>query len=306
MNRTARTLRALSDAGELDLAMPGGGHTASRHLSLYELARRHPVSLARLAEAHTDGVAILCEAGIDPRPGALYGVWASSGPRDVVLDASALEVSGTKPFCSGAGIVDRALLTVTDTDRGPLLADIDARPAPTLSYDTSGWLADALSDTATGVAAFDRHPVSRSAVGRETGWYLDRPGFWYGACGPAACWAGGASGLVDAASHLIDDDPHRRADLGAMRAAQWAMASALITAGDEIDKLAGANGRRVALSLRHTIERLATEVLDRFGQTLGPRPFVTDRELGARWADTHLYLRQHHGARDLAELGRLP
>lgn len=306
MTRTVDTLRALHESGDLDLPLPGGGHTADRHLRLYEMARRHTVSVARLGEAHTDGVSILYEAGSQPVSGALYGVWASSGPSDVVLDRSSLDLTGGKPFCSGAGIVDRALITVADGDDDGWLVDIDARPGPTLSYDTTGWVAQTMSETQTGVAAFNHHASQNVPVGCVSGWYLQRPGFWYGACGPAACWAGGASGLVDAADRLVDDEPHRRADLGAMRAAQWAMEAALTAAGDEIDRLAGADGRRLALSLRHTIERLATEILDRFGQSLGPRPFVTDPDLGQRWADTHLYLRQHHGSRDLAELGRLP
>ena len=34
------------------------------------------------------------------------------------------------------------------------------------------------------------------------GWYVERNGFWHGAVGPAACWAGRAAGLVDAA-HVV-------------------------------------------------------------------------------------------------------
>ena len=55
--------------------------------------------------------------------------------------------------------------------------------------------------------------------------------------------------------------------------------------------------------MRHTIERLASEVLDRFGEAFGPRPFVSDTAIDRRFADTHLYLRQHHDTRDLARLG---
>jgi hypothetical protein len=51
---------------------------------------------------------------------------------------------------------------------------------------------------------------------------------------------------------------------------------------------------------------MATEMLDRFGRAFGPRPFTADAEISQRWADTHLYLRQHHGERDLAELGTAP
>lgn len=307
MSLTADTLRALFNSGDLDLPQPGNGDTAERHLRLYEIARGYPVSVARLAEAHTDAVAILREAGHEPHTGAIYGVWASSSTPGILLErsASARIVTGSKPFCSGAGIVDRALVTVIDDTGQSRLVDVDARPGPTVTYDTDAWRAWALKQAATGLARFDGHSVSRPTLGEMPDWYLRRPGFWYGACGPAACWAGSAAGLVDVAQRLIDDDPHRRATLGAMRAAQWAMEATLRVAGLDIDDASGASGHRLALSLRHTIERFANDILDRFGQALGPRPFVSEPETNQRWADTHLYLRQHHGDRDLAELGRL-
>ena len=48
------------------------------------------------------------------------------------------------------------------------------------------------------------------------GWYLDRPGFWHGACGPAACWASGAIELVDFAMRQKREDAHTLAHLGAI------------------------------------------------------------------------------------------
>lgn len=305
-----RTARNLLEAGELALPLPGQGNTAERHLRLYELARSHSLSVARIVEAHTDAVAILCEAGRDPVPGALYGVWASSGPgTGATLSATAQTLDGAKAFCSGAGLVDRALVTTSQAEGERRLVDVDASRSATLAFDTAGWQAAGLVDTRTGTARFSAHPVDAPVVGDTDSWYLDRPGFWFGAIGPAACWAGGAAGLVDAAEAMTDDDPHRRADLGAMRAARWAMEATLSAAGDQIDRIApshSTDGCRLALSVRHTVERLATEVLDRFGQALGPRPFVSDAQLGQRWSDTHLFMRQDHGSRDLEVLGARP
>jgi hypothetical protein len=59
-----------------------------------------------------------------------------------------------------------------------------------------------------------------------------------------------------------------------------------------------------ARSLRHVVERSASEVIDRFGRAFGPRPLTTEAATAQRLADLHLYLRQHHGERDLEELGR--
>lgn len=37
---------------------------------------------------------------------------------------------------------------------------------------------------------------------------------------------------------------------------------------------------------------------------LGPAPLVADESYARRVSDLHLYLRQHHGLRDSARLGR--
>jgi alkylation response protein AidB-like acyl-CoA dehydrogenase len=304
-------LRSLLAAGELDLSDPGDGESSDRLLTLFELARTRPVSVARLAEAHTDAVAILHEAGRHPRPASLYGVWASAGSEDVRVLAGSdglHQLRGVKPFASGLRIVDRALVTVIDGSSGDRLLYDVALDHPTVRSTTDQWVCDALRDSSTGVVEFADHQVDPADVVGGPGWYLDRVGFWHGACAPAACWAGAVAGLLDAAEGFVDDDPHRRAHLGGLRADTWAMRAVLTTAGHQIDEcphdVDAARAR--AYAVRHTIERLATDVLDRFGRAFGPRPFTSNEAVSQRWADSYLYLRQHHGERDLAGLGRLP
>jgi hypothetical protein len=299
-------LRDLVDDPRFVVPHPGSGATPARHRALFEVARTEPVSVARLWEAHTDAVSILHDAGLEPHASSLYGVWASEIPGAAVrLSADRSAVRGTKPFCSGLGIVDRALVTVVDETIGQeLLVELTVASSSTVAHDITGWSTPALAETATGAARFDEHPVDR-VVSPDHRWYLQRPGFWHGACGPAACWAGGAVGLVDVAEAMIDDDPHRRAHLGAMRALAWGLEAVLDRAGRDIDAapddVDAAHAR--ALAVRHLVERSATEILDRFGTALGPRPFVSDPEVAQRFGDVHLYLRQDHGERDLAALG---
>ena len=71
-------LANLRRALDTTLPLPGGGQTALRHRLLIGIARKN-LSIARLAEAHFDAVAILAEAGRETESGALYGVWASEG-----------------------------------------------------------------------------------------------------------------------------------------------------------------------------------------------------------------------------------
>lgn len=304
MSAVADRLRALGASGALELPLPGRGHTAERHRRLAQLTRVETVSVGRLAEAHVDALAILAEAGLSPEPGALYGVWASQklAKNEPALNTTAGTITGVKHFCSGAGVVDRALVTAIGREGDRVLVDVGVSLGVTMATTTDTWTTAALADTHTADATFVGHPVGR-VVG-TSGWYVHRPGFWDGACGPAACWAGAALGLVDAAVSLAGDEVERLQDLGAMVAAAWAMRGLLAQAGDEID--AGAvdlDVRRIrALALRHSIERLAAGVVDRFGWFGGPRPLSFDAVVAQRYADTVLYLRQHGGARDLVAL----
>ena len=55
--------------------------------------------------------------------------------------------------------------------------------------------------------------------------------------------------------------------------------------------------------MRQVVADTAHEVLDRVGRALGPGPLTSEEEHARRVADLTVYLRQHHGERDLARLG---
>jgi hypothetical protein len=188
MSLVAR-LRQLHQAGQLNLPLPGKGETANRHGRLLDLGREN-LSLARLAEAHIDALAILAEAGCAPDPTALYGVWGSEAPnRSLRLECASrgLELSGSKAFCSGAALIDRALVTVSVPEQR--LVDLDLRAnMGNMTIDGTAWIASAFAETGTATVEFDRAFITEEQLVERNGWYLERPGFWHGACGPAACW----------------------------------------------------------------------------------------------------------------------
>lgn len=291
-----------------EMPLPGKGQTDLRHLRLMELGRRN-LSMARLAEAHLDAVAILAEAGRSPKEDALYGVWASEIPGEALnLSASAegFLVNGRKMFCSGAALIDRALVTVTQPEHR--LVDIDLRAgANTITLDESGWKTQAFRETKTAAVTFRNTAILEKEIIGPVGWYLDRSSFWHGGCGPAACWAGGAEGLVEYASTQSRRDPHTLAHLAAMRASVWGMRSFLEKAGREIDidpdnRL---HAQIRALTARHLIEQACTDVLRRFARAYGPYPLAMNEESAQRYQELDLYLRQSHAERDLESLGRL-
>ena len=296
-------LTRFSELCQEPVPSPGSGRTVERHRRIFA-AGREDLSLAKLAEAHWDAVAILHEAGRTPVETSRYAVWASEVPGrelELVEVAGKLVLNGTKEFCSGAGLVDCAL--VTAGLQSSCVVEIDLRPTPErVSFERSGWQVDAFRMTQTSAVTFREFPVT--AVLGERNWYVERPGFWQGACGPAAAWAGGAAALVDYAMNVRREDAHTAAHLAAMHANVWATQCYLSAAAEEFDRHPGENAMVRALEVRHLVEQACTDTLRRFARTLGPAPLAKDADVARRYTELDLFLRQSHAERDLEALGR--
>ncbi len=285
------------------LPLPGGGATPARHRALSECGRTD-LSLARIVEAHADALAIMAEAGRTPRADTLYGVWASEGPHSTVIahpeSRGTWRLEGVKQYCTGASFVRSALVTARCSE-DVFLFEVEI-VAPEVRAEPATWKTPAMADTATGPVSFRDVIVSGTCVLGGPNWYLTRPGFWHGAIGPAACWAGGAMSLVDAATNLNRSDAHSRAHLGALQASAWLLTAILDESGREIDADPNDSrgGARIrALKVRHLIERQCAEVLDRFGRATGPQLLAYDAQIARQHMALGLYIRQCHAERDL-------
>ncbi|WP_329203153.1 acyl-CoA dehydrogenase family protein [Streptomyces sp. NBC_01435] len=306
----------MAACGDLDLPMPGGGRTRARWESLTRWAQQD-LSLARLAEGHTDAIAILAEldaagAGAGDLTTAVgpvrWGVWAAEPP-GYVLEARRVpggwRLFGVKPFCSGAGVCTHALVTARDGELRRLFAVEVAQPG--VEPLPGSW-------PGLGMAASDTLDVNldgawASPVG-EPGAYVERPGFRHGGIGVAACWYGGARAVARtllSASRKWDLDPHALAHLGAVDARLAAVdalldgAAAAVDA-DPLDE--GGTARLRTMRVRAAVEDAAADVLVRVGRALGAAPLGHDAVHARAVADLAVYLRQHHAERDLAALGR--
>jgi alkylation response protein AidB-like acyl-CoA dehydrogenase len=305
--QTARWAHAVLEAGLLDLPLPGKGRTAERFAALRELGATD-LDLARLAEGHADAVAVLDELEPGAASAGLWGVWAANPPADPVRARrtdGGWVLAGTKPWCSGAGACDRALVTAEAPDGYRLFA-------VGLSGDTAApvdgtWPATSMRGSDSRSVRFTDHPAE--AVGGP-GDYVARPGFWHGAVGVAAVWLGGAVGVARALADAHARrplNPHALAHAGAVDAVLAAAAAVLDGAAAGIDADPGdraGQARSVAGRARAVVERCATEVLDRVGRALGAAPLALDAGHAARVGDLGLYLRQSHAERDLEEHGR--
>ena len=311
--RAARAFTAASAAGRLDLPLPGSGQTGDRWAAFADLAEED-LSLARLAEGHSDAVAILAEiggpCGLGGRrtvAGSQWGVWAANPPGPALTAVNTggqWRLRGAKQYCSGARVCTHALVTAAADDGTRLFAVSTENLVP----QPGSW-------PATGMAGSDTLNVTFPDVAAEPvgppGAYTDRPGFSHGGAGVAACWYGGARAIGRTLLHAAarrDIGPHAFAHLGAVDIALRTARAALDRAADQIDA-DPADPRRQgparALRVRALTESVATDVMARVGRALGAGPVSRDEAHSRAVADLTVYLRQHHAERDLAALGAI-
>ncbi len=280
---------------------PGGGRTGDRLRTLAEIAAADG-SLGRLAEGHLDAVAILTELAASPTDDLLRGVWAA---RPELLHARPTthgwRLTGTKPWCSGAEHLDRALLTATDPDGLVRLFDVEVGA---LRF-ADDWhpIGMRASDSRTG--CIDAEVRMSDQVGLPGG-YVGRSGFWHGGVGVAACWHGLATRIGrDLADHAARrDDPFANAAAGRVTAALASSRSLLAAAARQIDHRPGDEdaARRRAPVVRVAVAEASRMILDTSVVVQGASALCFDAAHGRAVADLTVYLGQLHHGTDAASI----
>ncbi|MEO6021313.1 MAG: acyl-CoA dehydrogenase [Knoellia sp.] len=284
------------------------------------------LTVARVVEPHLDALTILDQAtsadavipddgsraGLvvpTPAPGSTWGVYAAHAPGAHLrasVGAAGWTLTGTKPWCSLAGDVSHAIITAhVDEHRRRAFAVDLSHPGVHLS--DSPWVSRGL----VGVRSTGIHldAVPAVPVG-PAGWYLSRPGFAWGGVAVAAVWFGAASAL---AQSVLDGARRREPDqiatlhLGRLDGALRAAELELRAAAHAIDEglAAGPVGELVAARARNAAAAAGELALSEVARALGPAPLTADEEHARRVADLTVYVRQHHGDRDLARTGIL-
>jgi alkylation response protein AidB-like acyl-CoA dehydrogenase len=305
---TLEQLREIVRHEAVSLPNPGRGATRQRFAALARWAGRD-LSLGRLAEGHVDALAILDEAGAKPEAGRTYGVWAARPPENGTrarLKTDGWHLSGMKPFCSGSTHLERALVTAQATD-GYRLFEISVADH-VVAVHPGTWPAIGMARSMSDTLEFGGPPVEpRHTVGLPE-FYVERPGFWFGAVGVAACWFGGARALVAHVATTVGPHPSDvvAAEVGRAVAHVEAMHRVLEHAADEIDADpvdAQRGAQRRAIVVRHAVHHAANRVLDHVAAAGGARPLCHDEEQARRAADLYVYLSQFHGPQDARFLG---
>ena len=312
---------ALRDARRLarDLPLPGTGRTRQLWEELSALGRRD-LAYARIVEPHLDALAIIAQADRADlvTEQDTWAVWAAEGPGAPLRagpDATGQKwtLTGTKPWCSLAHHVSRAIVTAHVSDErgeptGHRRAFVISTDHPGFAPRPAGeWIAQGLADVPT--VAVDFTDVPARPLGADE-WYLTRPGFAWGGMGVAAIWFGGAQAVAEL---LWDTARSPRRPLDAAAAIHLGRVDLALTAADAVlDRAAsavdgaratGRDGGLWALRVRRTVSEAAEAVLREVSRATGPGPLTGNAAHVRRVDSLRVYLRQDHGERDNKALG---
>ncbi len=330
----AEDVRELAAMGALSAPLPaafgglGLGTTPEGALPLMQvlhLIGSASLPLGRIYEGHVNALnlvvrhgtpAQVASAAADAQAGRLFGVWNTEGADGLrlVRDGEAVTLEGGKTFASGAGWVDRPLVTaqVAEGARVMVLARLDL-PADSDRADLSSWQAHGMRASATGSFDFTGLAVAPADVIGVPDAYHRQPEFSAGAWRFAAVQSGGIARLLDEARrHLVRtgraDDPHQRLRVGqAAVAAETALlfvrrAAELAedAAGHPADADPAAVMAYVGLA-RTAVERAGLDVLELVHRSVGLAGFLAPHPLEKLSRDLSTYLRQPAPDRALTE-----
>lgn len=291
---------------------PGHGRTHDYVQTLATLGLVD-ASLARVVEPHLDAHAILQQADVGPDIpaigadcGSTWGVYAAHAPGlrlEATESRDGWTLSGTKPWCSLAGQLSHAVITAEVAGHGQQAFAVRLDPRYVSTVPTR-WVS-------RGLAAIPSGPIEARMLPAvplgPPGWYLQRAGFAWGAIGVAAVWFGIALAFRERISRYLAGrapDPIALAQFGGVDAGLFTAATCLEYAAAAVD--AGCDDSMLlAQRVRAVVATESERAMHTAGHVLGPGPLVGEEEYARRVADLGVYLRQHHGQRDLGYLGEL-
>lgn len=259
---------------------------------------RTDIPLSRLTEGHVDALRILNQAGAAPCPDSVYGVWASrSGGTGLTArhDGDAWHLSGKLVFASGAGVLDRALVTAWPDDDTHVLLDAHVEDWP---FDSTDWRSRAMEYSRTHRVDLDGR-VDARRIGPDS-FYLDRWGFFPGGVGVAAVWAGGAARVLDLVGEATT--PPKLLRLGRART-ELATALALVRQTGLDLETCPEDPRLLSTLCRAGVAAAVRRILDDVRAIAGPAGLAFDEPLTRAVDDLAMYVSQQNADGDATYLG---
>jgi len=305
---------ALHEAGLMTASLPreygGDGLAGACLAAVLKKIGYGSLPLGRLYEGHVNAMALTARYGrpeqirlvaAEASRGHLFGVWNTDDKDGLHLIADRIQyrLEGRKILASGAGHIERPIVTATDSEGKRLM--VMPRMLRGERADLSSWTAQGMRASATGAVDFSDIRIEPDQIIGGDGDYERQPTFSAGAWRFAAVQTGGMERLLDLL--LVHHrrtargaDPHQAARLGqaaiaAETANLWVMRAADIAEDpfstrppDQI--VAYVNLARLA------VERAALDLLELVERSVGLQGLMRPHPIERVSRDLKTYLRQ--------------
>ena len=293
------------ESDEVTLPAPGGGDTVAPVGGAGPLGSRRPAARAGSPKATSTRWRSCASWARGRTRDACYGVWAARpGGIGAELGGDPRRLTGTVRFCSGARDLDRALVVAAAPERHAA-GRRRARPAGCAPGRGHAGPRRGCGRATPSTSSSTTSPSPTTTLVGPPDSYLARPGFWWGGGGVAAVWLGGAAGVLD---DVLDRScgtrrtPPRARRRAARRAAGGRRAARAHRRDDRRRPDRRAPHGRVDGAGRGRT-RCAAPCWTGRRSPAASRASPSSATLGTRLADLQVFVRQHHGERDLAALG---
>lgn len=321
----AEDVAALHESGLATAVLPvksGGAGLSGVALSeVLQSIGSGSLPLGRLFEGHVNALELVLRCGerqqIDmvaeeARAGKLFGVWNTDDANDLRLirRRERYRLVGRKILASGAGHIERPLVTATDEDGRRLMVLPRLRPSD--RADLSGWTAQGMRASATGAVDFTGIEIDPIEILGRAGDYERQPWFSAGAWRFAAVQLGGMERLFDLLCRHLQEtnrgrDPHQAARLGesamAVETARLWVAQAASLTEAPLDSRAPEQLVAYVNLARLAVEAAALELMQLVQRSVGLRAFLRPNPIERISRDLATYLRQPGPDRALTDAG---
>jgi len=306
----------LTSAGLLTAPLPTtfGGHgwgsessSAASILEALRLLGRTSLPLGRLYEGHVSAIGLVMRHGTPSQreaaaeaahTGCLFGGWGCEAPL-VSLRLESGVLRGGKVLCSGAGLVERALVTARCGGEGQQQMVLVSIPKHTHRADLGTWTPTGMRASATGSVNLDEMAVGPELLIGKPDAHRGMAEYAIGMWRPLAVQLGGLEAVAESMRTYLRStgrgkDPHQAARMGSVLTEVETARLWVREAGLMAESLQACSKRVEAYVnlARGAVERAALEVMQATNRSVGLSSFMRPNPVERQIRDLATYLRQ--------------